>query len=373
MSQTLATPTLTASARRALLRAWDDPESRSTLVGIAGVIIFYLLLWVAAPYILRVQTVAAVSRPHAASRTLSIQLEPDMFVNKPAPKQDPFKFVETNPDAPENTPDKTTNFAARNQQVAQEKPTPDGKSDRPALEGKKDLDSTQIVSGRLSQPIEQIEAVAPPPDTRVAEQTVAAPKQEQNPLTGFDKKQGEDATSFGTNISTSPDNAKPIPEKIDGAKDVPVVEGAMATQVAIDPQHPRARPMVVKQQNTRPAIFAENKFGSANIGPIAIDAKWSNYGAYLQRLIDSVQTQWERLLIESRIYPPSGTTVEVKFILDSEGKISQIVNVDNQSSEQAGHACVSAITDRAPYGLWTDDMKAMLGEKQEMTFKFFYQ
>jgi hypothetical protein len=135
----------------------------------------------------------------------------------------------------------------------------------------------------------------------------------------------------------------------------------------------RARPMVLKQQNIRPAIFAENKFGTANIGPIAIDAKWSNYGAYLQRLIDSVQTQWERLLIESRIYPPSGTTVEVKFIIDSEGKISQIVNVDNKSSEQAARACVSAITDRAPYGQWTDDMKAALGDKQEITFKFFYQ
>ena len=136
----------------------------------------------------------------------------------------------------------------------------------------------------------------------------------------------------------------------------------------------RTRPAVARQTNTRPAIFAENKFGSApSIGPIAIDPKWSNYGAYLQRLIDSVQTQWERLMIDSRIYPPSGSTVEVKFWLDSEGNISRIVNVDNRSSEQAGHACVSALTDRAPYGVWTDDMKAMLGDKQELTFKFFYQ
>ena len=38
-----------------------------------------------------------------------------------------------------------------------------------------------------------------------------------------------------------------------------------------------------------------------------------------------------------------------------------------------GCACVSAITDRAPYGPWTDDMKAMLGSQQEMTFTFYYQ
>ena len=32
-----------------------------------------------------------------------------------------------------------------------------------------------------------------------------------------------------------------------------------------------------------------------------------------------------------------------------------------------------AITDRAPYGPWTDDMIAMLGKQQEMTFTFYYQ
>jgi hypothetical protein len=30
-------------------------------------------------------------------------------------------------------------------------------------------------------------------------------------------------------------------------------------------------------------------------------------------------------------------------------------------------------TDRAPYGPWTDDMKAVLGSQQEMTFTFYYQ
>jgi hypothetical protein len=39
----------------------------------------------------------------------------------------------------------------------------------------------------------------------------------------------------------------------------------------------------------------------------------------------------------------------------------------------AERACMSAITDRAPYGEWTDDMKAVLGEQQEMTFTFYYQ
>jgi hypothetical protein len=131
--------------------------------------------------------------------------------------------------------------------------------------------------------------------------------------------------------------------------------------------------MILKQQQVRPAIFAENKLGTSNIGPIAVDARWSNYGAYLQRMMETVQIQWEQILYESKIYPTSGSTVEVKFIMNSEGAITRVVNVESTATDAASRACMSAITDRSPYGKWTDDMIAVLGEQQEMTFKFFYQ
>ena len=374
MSQTIATPPPASSLRGLIARVWDDPEARSNTVGVLGVIIFYLLLWIIGPYLLRFEQVGSVVRPHASAQQFNIEIAPDTFAKPPPKPPQPFKFVEANPDAPENIPDKTNNFAAQNQQAAQEKPSPDQHNDRPAIEGQKEIQTTQIVTGRLQQPIEQMEAVPPPTETREAEKVVAAPKQEQNPLSGFEKKEGEDKEAFGSNVAKFAENAKPIPEKIDGAKNVPLIQDAPAVeQPAIDPSHPRPRPQVVKQQKTRPAIFTENKFGAQNIGPVAYDAKWNNYGAYLQRLIDTVQIQWENILISGKSYPPPGSTVTVTFILDSEGKISRIVNVENKSTDQASHACVSAITDRAPYGLWTDDMIAMLGKQQEMTFTFYYQ
>ncbi len=359
--------------RSFVARLWDDQESRSTSVGLAGVIIFYLLLWLIAPHLLKYEAVGSIVRPHASARQFNIEIAPDAFM-KPPPKPQPFKFVETNPDAPENTPDKTQNFSDRNQQVAQEKPQADQHNDRPAIEGQKDIQTTQIVSGQLQQPIEHVEAVPPPDNAREAEKTVATPKQEQNPLAGVDKKEGDNKDGFGTNIAKIADNMKAIPQKIEGAKHAPLIQDAPAVDPPpIDPTRPRPRPQVVKQQKTRPAIFTENKFGTSNIGPVALDARWSNYGAYLQRLIYTVQVQWENILISGKIYPPSGSTVTVTFVIDSEGKIARIVNVENKSSEQASHACVSAITDRAPYGPWTDDMIAMLGTQQEMTFTFYYQ
>jgi hypothetical protein len=373
MSQTFATPT-SDSTRGFLARVWADPESRSTAIGVTGVILIHVLLWLISPHVLRLDHVVGATRPHATSKEFNIEIDPETL-SKAQPKQerDPFKFVETNPEAPENIPDKTSNFAAQNQQAAQEKPDPDGKNDRAATEGKKDFESNQIVSGRLVQPIERMEPVAPPVEAPPVETTpTPAARAEQNPLSGTEKFEGENKDGLGANIAKRLDNARPVPEKIDGVKDAPQVADARRMQPAIDPLRPRPRPQVVRQQQVRPAILAENKFGTKNVGLSGIDAKWSNYGAYLQRMIDTVQIQWERLILQMSAMPAGGSTVTVKFVMNDEGKISAILNVESTANETGSRACVSAITDRAPYGPWTDDMKAVLGSQQEMTFTFYY-
>jgi hypothetical protein len=130
---------------------------------------------------------------------------------------------------------------------------------------------------------------------------------------------------------------------------------------------------LVKTVQSRPAILSENKFGTHNVGAAAYDAKWSNYGAYLQRVIETVQLQWERIIIEQKANPVVGSLVAVKFVMNDEGRIVDIGVVESSANDTATRACVSAITDRMPYGPWTDDMKAVLGSKQEMTFTFYYQ
>ena len=369
MSQTIVTPPLSHTVRRALARMWEEPESRSILIGIVGTILVHLLLLLVGPTLLRNDKAGLAVRPHARPQQFNIQLAPDMYKPPPKPRTQ-MKFVETNPDAPDNTPDQTNNFAARNQQVAQEKPTPNGKSERPAMEGQKEIHSTQIVDGRLEKPQEQV----PAPMTPVAptESKLTAPREEQVPLTGFDKKTGT-SDGFGSNIANPADAPKDIPNKVDGLKNVPLIEGATDMQPAIDPHHPRARPQVVKTMQTRPAIFEENKIGTANVGIRGINANWSHYGEYLKKLTEVVQMQFDKLNDESRGTPPVGTTVTVKFSLNSEGKVT-IINVDSsKGTEQAARISVSSIAIPSPYGPWTDDMKALLGDQDEMTFDFYYR
>jgi hypothetical protein len=310
------------------------------------------------------------SRP--VKPAFDIEIAPDEFILPKKEPPPPDRFVEANPDAPENTPDKTRNFAAQNQQVAQEKPTPDGKSDTPATEGKKDHESTQIVSGELTPP-QETPPPSPPPSPEVMEAIAAAQAQrEQNPLAGTEKVTGESATGYGFNIAKPTDKPSDVPEKVEGLPDAPIIVGApQMTQPRIDPNKPQPRPRI--NTRARPAVLADNKFGTDNIGPVAFDSRWSQFGQYLQQLIETVQVQWERLLVDSRAYPPPGSQCTVKFRLYSDGSIREIVSSEGSGGRQFEQICIAGITTRAPYGNWTDDMTAVFGEFTELTFTFYVQ
>lgn len=376
MSHSLTTPTSTPDTRGWFARMWAEPDTRSVLIGVAAVVVIHLFLWLVGPRVLRMEVRELPPRTaEDQGKFYNIELNPEPELKAQEKPKDPFKFVETNPDAPENTPDKTTNFAAQNQQAAQQDPDPTSKADRTSTTGKKDQESNQIVSGRLSTPMENLAAIPPSPETAQAEQEklVQQQRKAQNPLSGFEKKEGEAKDAVGTNLSPQLADAQAVPERVEGGKDAPLDPNATGVMAAIDPRRPRARPQLVKTQNTRPAILSENPVKAPNMGLSGIDAKWSEYGQYLQKMIDAIQFQWERLILNLSAMPAGGTNVSVKFVLNSEGNISTVVSVNGTASETGTRACVSAITERAPYGPWTDDMKAALGDKQEMTFTFYYQ
>jgi hypothetical protein len=369
MTHVLSPPTPIATMRRNAARMLADPDSRSVLIGILAVLLVHLALFLVAPILLRADATRA-ARKVAAPRQFSIEIAPDEFVKPPPPPkpQQPNRYVEANPNAPDNVPDKTTNFSSQNSQLAQEKPVAEKHNDAPREDGKKDIQSNQVVSGQLSKP--QDSTPISPQAVKPAKAQAAA-KQMQNPLSGFEKTtQGDEG--FGSNIGKVPDQAKPVPNKVDGDPNAPLVADAQNTEPAIDPKHPRPRSALTHIQ-TRPAVFADNQFGTSNIGPVSFDAKWSSYGAYLHKMIEAIQIQWDRILIDSRTEPPSGSSVTVKFTLDSSGKVTEILNVESTSSEQGKQSCVTAITLTAPYGEWTDDMKAVLGDSQDLTFVFYYQ
>ena len=158
--------------------------------------------------------------------------------------------------------DKTNNISDRNQQVAQEKPTPNGKSDMPALEGRKDIQSTQIVSGQLVQPDRTVPAppqVTAPPKPP----SPAAPRREQNSYSGFDKQQGGDSSGYASNLAKGSNNPTDVRQSVDGAKDGPRRQWKRVF-AEIDPKHPQPRkkpgaalrPAILPRTRSAPPISA---------------------------------------------------------------------------------------------------------------------
>lgn len=373
-----APPSKPVRRRSRWARLSADQDVRSVQIAVIATILVHLLLLWLAPRIESFVGREDMSRaPAEADRTFEIQLAQDLVE---PPKPPPLKFVEVNPNAPDNTPDKTNNFAAQNQQVAQEKPTLDHKSDAPAIKGDKDPNVTAIVSGDLSKP-----SPASPPVPKSTEKSSEKPakpeeavaRRAQIPLPGIEKAQGDSVDGIGSNIAKSAPGAQPVPEAVDGAPDAKSDKGlprSIYYSASIDPAHPQPRQSVPASiVKARHSPLKNNDFGTDNIGAVAYDAKWSSYGEYLKKFIDSVQVQWERILYQSNIYPTAGSLVTVVFRMNSEGKISEIVKVEGAGGRAAQDACVSAITARDPYGAWSDEMIAALGKSQEFTFTFTYE
>lgn len=368
----LAEPkTRRASRRLPWPRLSRDPEVRSVQIGVLGTILIHVLLFLVAPVLLKFEHGAMP--PPAATQEFTVELGPEPAPEVPVvpEKPAPSNFVETNPDAPDNVPDNTENFGAQNQQAAQEQESEDMSGMRPALEGQTEIQTNQIVSGTLEQQPPPLPAAPPVPESQPQDAKDTPAQREQIPLSGYEKLPASSDEGYGSNIAQLPGGTADAKEYVEGEKDAPLIQGATGTTPRIDPNRPMPRPKLEKR--ARPAIFTENRIGTANIGPTAVDARWSNYGQYLQQLIESVQIQWERILTQSRVYPSSGTRVAVKFILNDQGVVTQFVSVEGSASELGKQSCVSAIAARSPYGEWTDDMKQVLGTQQEMTFTFYYQ
>lgn len=344
-----------------------DPNTRSIQVGLLWTVLVHLLLLLLAPQLFRNEfSPGRFVQPGSSVPTYEIEMEPGSFASKPPT---PMHFVETNPDANNNIPDKTDNFAAQNQQAAQPVPDKDSTLRMPKTEGKKDFENdSQIVSGRLEKP-EVAQPVPPAQEQQAMEQKAPAQPKLQMPLPGFLKSQGDNPDAFGTEAVNVPGPSTGADKYVTGDRNAQNSTGAGAKASQTVRPQPLPRP---KLTQVRPAILQERPTGVSNAGVVGVDAHFSQFGDYLQELIDIVQIQWERILGSSATSPKPSTHVMISFKINSKGEIAEILKVDGDAGEYGTRAALSAIQERAPYRAWTKEMVAVLGDDQVITFTFYY-
>jgi hypothetical protein len=349
-----------------------DPADRSILIGIVCTLLFHVLLVLLSPrfgFNEFTGVHSGISVNHS-NRGKTFDFELAQPVEK---ERNPFQFVETNPDAPANEPDKTVNFSNRNQQSAQlEKPKELDAEHRPSITNGQDKikNDTSIVTGDMTQP--QLGAAALPESTKTdeMEQKEQKLRMEQVPLNGFDKTEGKAEDGIATNIAKSKNPSTGATENIEGAREAREADGSLVATTAMQKAQPKARPRLTAPRST---ILTNRAAGVTNIGIVGIDARWSEYGEYIQELVEIVQTQWYHILQESRVAAPRGSHVIISFKINSKGETDIVKVEDFDSGKQGVFSCQSAIQARQPYRKWTDQMIAVLGEEQTLDFAFYYQ
>ncbi len=351
-----------------------DPTDRSIIIGIVCTILFHLLLvWLSPEFAF--QKFSGVHSGINVTHSKSGKSF-DFELAQPAPKErDPFKFVETNSAAPENIPDKTENFSNRNQQTAQEVAAKEkDPENRPSVKGQDAIkNDTAIVSGDMAPP--QLPS-APSQDLtkdEALDRVEQKARAEQVPLSGFEKTEGKSEDGIATNIAKSKRPSTRAEQEQEGAPDAKDPTGGLVAVVQSNHAQPKERPRLASVSLNRATPLTTRVTGSGNVGIIGRDARWSEYGEYLNELLEIVQTQWYRILEESRVSPPRGSHVVITFKINAKGETDIVKVEDADSGKQGVFSCQNAITYPQPYRKWSAQMIAVLGESQELTISFYYQ
>jgi hypothetical protein len=218
-------------------------------------------------------------------------------------------------------------------------------------------------------------AVAPTPETAhdaELERNEMKARMEQVPLSGFDKTEGKDPDGIATNIAKNDRPTTNADRALEGAPGATELEGGLHNVVQAARAAPKERPRLSSVSLNRASPLTNRAAGVTNVGIVGRDARWSEYGEYLNELIEIVQASWYNILRESRVAPPRGSHVVVTFRINAKGETTIVKVEDSDAGKQGVFACQNAITYPQPYRKWTDQMIAVLGESQELTFAFYY-
>lgn len=119
-------------------------------------------------------------------------------------------------------------------------------------------------------------------------------------------------------------------------------------------------------------ILLKNNVGVNRAGAIAVDAKFSNYGDYSQRMMEAIQSSWWALIDRARFESVSRGSVVVRFNLCRDGSVVDAEILRSDVPSVMAFACKDAVMAPAPFDHWREDMVALFGNEQTVTITFHY-
>lgn len=370
------------------------PDWRLVLLGILGSIFAHLFLWVLIPETLLMYEKAA----DEGYKEFEIMLAP------PEEEEIDPNYVPVNPEDFSNPPDETNNFSSENAQAANEELPPELNKDTPFVEGKseefqhlneggpmtvvstevtpqeeKAEQQTQDVSNQQEKEVKQLRLDQPAstdnqtpdrirPDAFVDEASdnpglLSMPEVPEVP-------EDEDKTEF---LESETEGEKEGASRIDDEyqkEELASPQNDNPNQNQDSKQAPRQPQPRVNMKVGGPTLLS--RVGVDRVAPQAnYSAEFSEFGVYLAQMFETIGIEWYKLIQQNRLAERRSKVV-IEYQINQYGEVVDVVVLETTSSLQAQVICSAAITNRAPFGDWTQDMRSMLNDPETIRFTFFY-
>jgi len=284
------------------------------------------------------------------------------------PEPERGRFVETNPRAPQERPDETDREAARDQQAAQ--PDPGEEGAMAAVEGEEPFERLLEAEPGEEEPLppgvySTVEGVESAEEA--AATTAGLPGGRPPPGPEFLQ---EPLESPGVSPVVDPDR-EPVEEQerrtivLDGTGEDADLEPEVAQP------SPRPRPRLPPEVIAGPRGTTD---AARRVGIVAVDARFSEFGEYQQRMFEAISAQWH-LLVRDVGYGSLSTPsrVQIRFFLLPDGRVRDAEIVESTANRFSSMLCMDAIQSRAPFGPWTEAMAEALGDSTELLVQFHYR
>jgi hypothetical protein len=313
-------------------------------------------------------------------------LEVTLLPPEPISPQE-LQYVEANPDAPENAPDRTDQYSFRNQQAASHTSN-DALPEAPHVDGEED--SHKIVQGAQQQPAplppgvytpsalagqgpgnDGDQAGAPLAVPVAAAQPLAAPEfLQQTPVSEDGPGSRLETPGPARELLPNPQPEAPINVYQPSAQTaVTQVGHGNGGAVEAKPM-PRTRPRLAPELVQGPLMRSRGSVSRR--GTLAIDATFSEFGEYQQQFYAALQAGWYQ---EIEFFQPIDTAarVVVGFLIKADGSIHDVEVLQTTAGEIATLICQTAITKRSPFRPWTREMVQVFGDERTLRVAFHYR
>lgn len=280
------------------------------------------------------------------------------------------KFVEANPNIPENPPDEVKQFSFRDQQAAQPERTRNNNSDHtPKINGSKE--SVKIVdtlknsktTAQQSPSRKHNDNKAGKLTTQISKSTIESENKiiESKSVTGFISKK--------LTGDTDKKNREKLIAALQNNRMDPIISSSNNKV-----QKPKKRPKLSRELINGPLM--KSITSAPRVGTVAIECSLHPYGVYIQKMMQSIEEQWNQLARGSIQYLQRDrlpNKVTWRFTLLANGSIQNLSRIDKEGESLPSELCRQAIASRVPFGSWSDKMIKDFGKSDEITISFLYQ